>query len=53
MEEDIYAECVLADLRQVFDAKVGEQVTMTRRLSECSDEQIKFTQWKVLQNHSR
>ena len=53
MQEDTYAECVLADRLQVFDAKVGEHVTVKGRLSEFSRDQIKFVECQILDNHSR
>ena len=53
LEEDIYAECVLADPAQVVEAKVGEHVTLAGRLSEFADHQLKFIGCQILENHSQ
>ena len=51
--KDTYIECELADRSQVFEAKVGEHVTIKGGLSEFSGQQIRFTGCKILQNHSQ
>ena len=53
IQKDTYAECVLADRGQVFDAKVGEHVTIAGKLAEFADKQIKFTNCQIVRNHSR
>ena len=53
LQKDTYAECLLADRLQVFEAKVGEHVTVKGRLSEFSSDQIKFVDCHILANHSR
>ena len=53
LQKDTYAECLLADRLQVFEAKVGEHVAVIGRLSEFSSDQIKFVDCQILANHSR
>lgn len=53
LQKDTYAECLLADRLQVFQAKVGEHVTLKGRLSEFSSDRIKFVDCQILTNHSR
>lgn len=53
LRKDTYAECLLADRLQVFEAKVGEHVTLKGRLSEFSSDRIKLVDCRILANHSR
>ena len=49
---DTYAECILHNQEQVFEAKVGDNITVAGRLSEFSENQIKFTQCRIEENHT-